>query len=71
MVTVLSNLIGDRVLSITIEFIIMYGRWNIDLMDISNIIIYMIIFLATITKNAQMLFSDCRWLWLPLSLSPH
>jgi len=57
MVTVLSNRVGDVGLLITIGLIISYGRWNIYIITIDNIIIYIIIFLS-ITKSAQIPFSS-------------
>ncbi|XP_070171040.1 NADH-ubiquinone oxidoreductase chain 5-like [Polyergus mexicanus] len=68
-VTVLCNRIGDIGLLIAIcarkNLIYIYGRWNVYFMSRSNKFILMMIFLALITKSAQIPFS----VWLPLAIA--
>lgn len=65
-VTVLCNRIGDIGLLMSIGIIFMYGRWGIFIInkDIKVLILF-IIFLARITKRAQIPFS----VWLPIAIA--
>lgn len=65
MVTVLCNRIGDIGLLISIRLIFIFGRWRIYIMRRDNLIILFIIFLAGITKRAQIPFS----VWLPIAIA--
>lgn len=65
-VTVLCNRIGDIGLLISIRIIFIYGRWRIYIINRNiKIIILFIIFLAGITKSAQIPFS----VWLPIAIA--
>lgn len=66
MVTVLCNRIGDIGLLIAIGLICIYGRWRIYILDKKvKLLILVIIFLAGITKSAQIPFS----VWLPIAIA--
>lgn len=66
-ITVLCNRIGDIGLLISIRLIFIFGRWNIYILNkIEGVrLIYFIVFLAAITKSAQIPFS----VWLPLAIA--
>jgi len=57
--------VGDLGLQITIGIIIAYGSCNIYVIIINNIIVYIMILLAAITKRTQMPFSS----WLPMAIA--
>lgn len=65
LVTVLCNRIGDIGLLISIGLIYIYGRWNIYFIQRSNKLVLIILFLASITKRAQIPFS----VWLPIAIA--
>nr|UCU06761.1 NADH dehydrogenase subunit 5 [Campsosternus auratus] len=71
MLTALSNRIGDVALLISIAWMLNYGDWNyiyyLDFMknDFSMVIIGWLVFLAAITKSAQIPFSS----WLPAAMA--
>jgi len=56
-VTVLSNRVDDVGLLIAIGLIVIYGSWNIYIINTKDYIIYIIIILAAITNRAQIPFS--------------
>lgn len=63
-ITVLLNRLGDVMILMVIGFMIMYGRWNIQIFkSIWILIIFLII--AGITKRAQIPFST----WLPRAIA--
>lgn len=70
-ITALSNRIGDRILLISVAWILRYGSWNyflyIDFFDIDYyvIVIGLLIVIAAITKSAQIPFSP----WLPAAMA--
>ncbi|RLU14639.1 nad5 (mitochondrion) [Ooceraea biroi] len=64
MVTVLSNRIGDVGLLIALGVVIMYGSWNMYLLNNYDFLMLMLM-LAGITKSAQIPFSS----WLPLAMA--
>nr|YP_009905719.1 NADH dehydrogenase subunit 5 [Ochetellus glaber]QGW36337.1 NADH dehydrogenase subunit 5 [Ochetellus glaber] len=63
MVTVLCNRIGDIGLLMSIGVMIMYGSWNIFMLN--NSIILLFLLLAAMTKSAQLPFSS----WLPMAMA--
>lgn len=63
-VTVLCNRIGDIGLLIAIRLIFIFGRWNLYFLGNFKLIL-IIIFLAAITKRAQIPFS----VWLPIAIA--
>lgn len=63
-VTVLTNRIGDVGIMICISLLLVNGRWNWYMMG-SGALVIVIIFLAAVTKRAQMPFSS----WLPLAIA--
>lgn len=65
MVTVLCNRIGDVGLLIVISLLIIRGRWNLWLINRSVIVLIFFLFLAAITKRAQIPFS----VWLPIAIA--
>nr|QJF72867.1 NADH dehydrogenase subunit 5 [Nephus reunioni] len=71
MLTALSNRIGDVMLLISIAWMLNYGSWNfifyIDLLsaDSSMIMVGMLVFIASLTKSAQIPFSS----WLPAAMA--
>nr|YP_009735147.1 NADH dehydrogenase subunit 5 [Acropyga myops]QBG38635.1 NADH dehydrogenase subunit 5 [Acropyga myops] len=65
MVTVLCNRIGDIGLLMAIGLMFMFGSWSMYFMDKKFLLILMMIFLASITKSAQIPFS----MWLPMAMS--
>lgn len=64
-VTVLCNRIGDVGLLLCVALIIVKGRWNIWRLGGKDILIIFILFLAAITKRAQLPFSP----WLPIAIA--
>lgn len=62
-VTVLCNRIGDIGLLMSIGLIVIYGRWNIYLLESNIVVIFLI--LAAMTKRAQIPFSS----WLPIAIA--
>lgn len=68
MITILTNRLGDMGLLISIGLIILYGRWNILMIEGSGDLDYLImcmIILASLTKSAQLPFS----VWLPEAIA--
>nr|QBG38583.1 NADH dehydrogenase subunit 5 [Acropyga donisthorpei] len=65
MVTVLCNRIGDIGLLMAISMMFMFGSWKIYFLDNNFLLILMMIFLASITKSAQIPFS----VWLPMAMA--
>lgn len=64
-ITVLSNRVGDVGLLISIGLLFSCGRWNMYLLRGDNFLIILLIFLASITKRAQIPFSY----WLPQAMA--
>jgi NADH-ubiquinone oxidoreductase chain 5 len=65
-VTVLCNRIGDIGLLIAIGLIFIYGRWGIYILNKKvKFLILLMIFIAGITKRAQIPFS----VWLPIAMA--
>lgn len=64
-VTVLCNRIGDVGLLIGIGLILINGRWNLWMLEGRGKIVIFILFLAAITKRAQLPFS----VWLPMAIA--
>nr|QNV11960.1 NADH dehydrogenase subunit 5 [Formica fusca] len=65
LVTVLCNRIGDIGLLMSIGLMYIYGSWNIYFMQSSNKLVLIMLFLASITKSAQIPFS----VWLPMAMA--
>nr|DAC76929.1 TPA_asm: NADH dehydrogenase subunit 5 [Tetraponera aethiops] len=65
MVTVLSNRLGDVGLLMCISLMLIYGSWNMWLLEKENFLMIFMIFLAAITKSAQIPFSY----WLPQAMA--
>lgn len=65
MVTVLCNRIGDVGLLIVICLLIVEGRWNLWIFGDNFLLILIFLFLAAITKRAQIPFS----VWLPMAMA--
>nr|QBG38534.1 NADH dehydrogenase subunit 5 [Acropyga acutiventris] len=65
MVTVMCNRIGDIGLLMSIGLMFMFGSWNMYFMDHSFLLILFMVFLASITKSAQIPFSS----WLPMAMA--
>nr|DAC76864.1 TPA_asm: NADH dehydrogenase subunit 5 [Tetraponera rufonigra] len=65
MITVLSNRVGDVGLLMCIGLMLTYGSWNIWLLQSGGHIMIFMIFLAAITKSAQIPFSY----WLPQAMA--
>lgn len=63
-VTVLSNRVGDVGLLMCIGIIVSYGGWSIFILN-KNLLVIIIIFIAAITKSAQIPFSY----WLPQAMA--
>lgn len=63
-VTVLCNRIGDVGLLIVISLLMIRGRWNLWLIK-RSLIILIFLFLAAVTKRAQIPFS----VWLPIAIA--
>lgn len=64
-ITVLSNRVGDVGLLISIGLLFSCGRWNIYVLREGDLLVIFIIFLASITKRAQIPFSY----WLPQAIA--
>lgn len=64
-VTVLCNRIGDVGLLLGITLLIIRGRWNIWRLKNGGVLLIFILFLAAITKRAQLPFSS----WLPMAIA--
>nr|YP_010341282.1 NADH dehydrogenase subunit 5 [Stenamma expolitum]UNZ99536.1 NADH dehydrogenase subunit 5 [Stenamma expolitum] len=64
MVTVLCNRVGDIGLLMAITLMMVLGSWNIWSMESSKVIMLML-FIAAITKSAQLPFST----WLPMAMA--
>nr|APF47490.1 NADH dehydrogenase subunit 5 [Choeras grammatitergitus] len=65
MITILMNRFGDIMILISISLLMMNNSWNFLFMNKINYLMMMMIFLAAITKSAQIPFST----WLPLAMS--
>lgn len=66
MVTVLCNRIGDIGLLMAISLIFIFGSWNLYFLENQRLVlIIIIIFLAAISKRAQIPFS----VWLPIAIA--
>lgn len=63
-VTVLSNRLGDVGLLMAVGLVLMFGRWNIYLLEKGGILLIFIL-IASITKRAQIPFST----WLPMAMA--
>nr|DAC76877.1 TPA_asm: NADH dehydrogenase subunit 5 [Pseudomyrmex gracilis] len=64
MVTVLSNRVGDVGLLMCIGIMVSYGGWSVFVLD-NNLLVMMMIFIAAVTKSAQIPFSY----WLPQAMA--
>lgn len=64
-ITVLSNRVGDVGLLMSIGLLFSRGRWNIYLLNEYDLLIIFMVFLAAITKSAQIPFSY----WLPQAIA--
>nr|YP_009735174.1 NADH dehydrogenase subunit 5 [Acropyga panamensis]QBG38661.1 NADH dehydrogenase subunit 5 [Acropyga panamensis] len=64
MVTVLCNRIGDIGLLMVIGMMFMFGSWSMYFLNKNFLLVFMI-FLASITKSAQIPFS----VWLPMAMA--
>lgn len=64
-ITVLSNRVGDVGLLISIGLLLSCGSWNIFLLNEGDLLIIFMVFLASITKSAQIPFSY----WLPQAIA--
>lgn len=65
MVTVLCNRIGDVGLLLGIALLIIKGRWNTWRLRNRGVLLIFLLFLAAITKRAQLPFSP----WLPMAIA--
>nr|QBG38558.1 NADH dehydrogenase subunit 5 [Acropyga butteli] len=65
MVTVLCNRMGDIGLLMVISLMFMFGSWKMYFLKKDFMLILMMIFLASITKSAQIPFSS----WLPMAMA--
>nr|YP_010936696.1 NADH dehydrogenase subunit 5 [Apanteles gelechiidivoris]WKW91666.1 NADH dehydrogenase subunit 5 [Apanteles gelechiidivoris]WLN31484.1 NADH dehydrogenase subunit 5 [Apanteles gelechiidivoris] len=66
MITILMNRIGDIMILISISLMLKFNSWNfLFLNDLNDYIMYFMIFIASITKSAQIPFST----WLPLAMA--
>nr|AHA52482.1 NADH dehydrogenase subunit 5 [Capitonius sp. QL-2013] len=65
MITILMNRIGDINIIIMISLLISKNSWNFMFLNNFNTILMFFIFMASITKSAQMPFS----IWLPLAMA--
>nr|QKZ95155.1 NADH dehydrogenase subunit 5 [Habrobracon hebetor] len=65
MVTILMNRIGDIMLLMSIGLFMKFGSWNFLFLNKINELFMLIIFIAAITKSAQIPFSS----WLPLAMA--
>lgn len=64
-VTILTNRVGDVGMLICIGMLLANGRWNYFMIEGSPLLLVGMIFLAAITKRAQVPFSS----WLPLAMA--
>nr|APF47502.1 NADH dehydrogenase subunit 5 [Dolichogenidea sp. n. SNS-2016] len=66
MITILMNRVGDILILISISLMLKFNSWNfLFLNNLIDYILLMMIFIASITKSAQIPFSA----WLPLAMS--
>nr|WNV65529.1 NADH dehydrogenase subunit 5 [Cyanopterus ninghais] len=65
MITIMMNRIGDIMILMTISIMIKFGTWNFLFINNMNFLILIMIFIASITKSAQIPFST----WLPLAMA--
>nr|YP_009735108.1 NADH dehydrogenase subunit 5 [Acropyga fuhrmanni]QBG38596.1 NADH dehydrogenase subunit 5 [Acropyga fuhrmanni] len=65
MVTILCNRIGDIGLLMAIGIMFMIGSWNKYFLNNNFLLVLMFVFLASITKSAQIPFS----VWLPMAMA--
>nr|YP_009735135.1 NADH dehydrogenase subunit 5 [Acropyga kinomurai]QBG38622.1 NADH dehydrogenase subunit 5 [Acropyga kinomurai] len=65
MVTVLCNRIGDVGLLMAVGLMFMVGSWNMYFLSNDFFLILLMVFLASITKSAQIPFS----IWLPMAMA--
>lgn len=64
-ITVLRNRVGDIGLLVSIRLLRIRGRWNLWIYNDCTILITLMLFLAAITKRAQIPFSS----WLPMAIA--
>nr|YP_010350251.1 NADH dehydrogenase subunit 5 [Virgulibracon endoxylaphagus]UOK09631.1 NADH dehydrogenase subunit 5 [Virgulibracon endoxylaphagus] len=64
-VTILMNRFGDIMILLSICFMMSYGSWNFIFLKKIKMIMSLLIFLASITKSAQIPFST----WLPMAMA--
>lgn len=64
-VTVLCNRIGDVGLLLCVALLIVKGRWNMWRLEGKDVLMIFMLFLAAITKRAQLPFSP----WLPIAMA--
>nr|YP_004221803.1 NADH dehydrogenase subunit 5 [Pristomyrmex punctatus]BAJ53354.1 NADH dehydrogenase subunit 5 [Pristomyrmex punctatus]BAJ53367.1 NADH dehydrogenase subunit 5 [Pristomyrmex punctatus] len=65
MVTVLVNRIGDVGLLMSISLLMIKGSWSMYLIESKELVLIMMLMLASITKSAQIPFS----VWLPMAMA--
>nr|APF47518.1 NADH dehydrogenase subunit 5 [Protapanteles sp. 2 SNS-2016] len=65
MITILMNRVGDIFILISISLMMKNNSWNFMFLDKLNYLLMMFIFIASITKSAQIPFST----WLPLAMA--
>nr|YP_010400418.1 NADH dehydrogenase subunit 5 [Cotesia flavipes]UQS76147.1 NADH dehydrogenase subunit 5 [Cotesia flavipes] len=65
MITILMNRIGDLLILVSISLLMKNYSWNLMFLNNLNYMLMFFIFIASITKSAQIPFST----WLPLAMS--
>nr|AHA52578.1 NADH dehydrogenase subunit 5 [Triraphis sp. QL-2013] len=65
MITILMNRIGDIMIIISITLFMKFGSWNFLFLKKMNLILIIMIMMASITKSAQIPFSS----WLPMAMA--
>nr|APF47424.1 NADH dehydrogenase subunit 5 [Microgaster campestris] len=65
MITILMNRIGDIFILMSISIMMLSNSWNFMFIDKINYLLMLLIFMASITKSAQIPFST----WLPLAMA--